>query len=44
MHHRIQRKLQKIIYSLDVFRYEGNVLRIKGINVVLLSIQATFGG
>lgn len=30
MHHKIQRKLQKIIYSLDVFKYEGNVLRIKG--------------
>lgn len=30
MYHKIQRKLQKIIYSLDIFKYEGNVLRIKG--------------
>lgn len=30
MYHKIQRKLQNIIYSLDVFEYEGNVLRIKG--------------
>lgn len=30
MIHKIQRKLKKTIYSLDIFKYENNVLRIKG--------------
>lgn len=30
MYYRIQRKLQNIMYSVDFFNYEGNVLKIKG--------------
>lgn len=30
MYHRIQRKLQKIMCSVDFFEYTGNVLKVKG--------------
>lgn len=30
MYSRIQRKLQNILYTVDLFEYEGNILRLKG--------------
>ncbi len=30
MYHKIQRKLQDILYTVDLFEYEGNILRFKG--------------